>query len=111
MLNQTNIIKKVELFTSELLKKGIELDKVILFGSYAKNMATDYSDIDVALVSGHFTGFGFEDKKHFSNINNKPEFIDIETKTFSTDYYAQNDPLIVEINKTGIIIYENHQNY
>ena len=29
---------------------GIELDKVLLYGSYARNMATEESDIDILVV-------------------------------------------------------------
>ena len=107
MLTRTDVIDKVKLFTNELLQQGIPLDLVILFGSYSQNNQKEDSDIDVALVSDVFTGFGFEDRKNFSRINNKKEFIDIETKTYPTKYYYQSDPFIDEINKTGLVLYSS----
>ncbi len=86
------------------ISAGLKLDKVILFGSYAHNLQNDSSDIDVALVSDEFTGFGFEDRKLFSKINIKKEYIDIETKTYPTEYFEKGDPFIEEIMKTGIEI-------
>jgi len=106
MLTREDAIQTVKSFTNEILKLGIPLEKVILFGSYAKNNQRENSDIDIALISTIFTGFGFEDRKYFSRINNKKPFIDIETKTFPSDYYYHSDdPFIMEINKTGIELY------
>ena len=110
MLTKEDAIQTVKSFTDEILKLGIPLDKVILFGSYAKNNQRENSDIDIALISPIFTGFGFEDRKHFSRINNQKPFIEIETKTFPTDYYYHsNDPFITEINQTGIELYNADQ--
>jgi predicted nucleotidyltransferase len=48
-------IKKIILrFVAELQALGIEVSQVILFGSYAKGMPRDDSDIDVAVVSPGF---------------------------------------------------------
>lgn len=104
MLNRETAIEKVKSFVSELVFIGIKLDKVILFGSYSSNQQNEHSDIDVALVSDMFSGFGFEDRKLFSKVNIKKEYIDIETKTFPTDYFIESDPFIEEIKRTGIVI-------
>jgi predicted nucleotidyltransferase len=104
MLDRETAIKKVKSFVSELVLNGIKLDKVILFGSYSTNKQNENSDIDVALVSDMFSGFGFEDRKLFSKLNIKKEYIDIETKTFPTDYFIESDPFIEEIKRTGIVI-------
>ena len=105
MLSREVAIEKVKSFTNELLSNGLRLDKVILFGSYALNKQNDWSDIDVALVSDFFSGFGYEDRKLFSGINIKKEYIDIETKTYSNKYFEMSDPFIEEIKKTGIVIF------
>lgn len=107
MLTREDAIERVRKFANELIEKGVPLDRVILYGSYAKNSQQEYSDIDVALVSTIFTGFGFEDRKYFSAINNKNSFIDIETKTYPSTYFLTGDPFIAEINKTGIEIYNS----
>ncbi len=104
MFNQETVIEKVKSFSSELIQNGILLDSVLLYGSYTSNQQTVDSDIDVALVSNMFSGFGFEDRKLFSKINIKKEYIDIETKTFSKEYFNQSDPFIEEIKRTGIKI-------
>ncbi len=105
MFTREDVINKVKSFIGEILAQGIPLQKAILFGSYAKNNQRENSDIDVALISDIFTGFGFEDRKYFSRINNKDVYVDIETKTYSTNYYILGDPFIVEINSTGVELY------
>lgn len=105
MAARQDIINQVRAFTEQILASGVPLDRVILFGSQALGNAHKESDVDVALVSRVFNGFGFEDRKHFSKINIQNAFMEIETKTFGTDYFEKGDPFITEILKTGIEIY------
>lgn len=102
MFTKEIALKKVQNFLTELRILGIKIDKAILFGSYSSGKQNQYSDIDLALVSDMFSGFGYEDRKLFSKINIKDEFIDIETKTYSSEYFEKGDPFIEEIKKTGI---------
>lgn len=104
MIDKATVINKVKSFSKELINIGIKLDSVILFGSYSKNQQHDFSDIDVALVSDSFSGIGYFDRKLFSKINVKKEFIEIEPKTYSTEYFLLGDPFIDEIKETGIFI-------
>lgn len=110
MLTRQVAIERVQSFTNDILASGIPLDRVILFGSYVRNQQHEYSDIDVALVSPVFSGWGFEDRKYFSKISIQKDFIDIETKTFPTDYFEKGDPFIEEILKTGIEVYNSKEN-
>ena len=51
----TNIKKILDLFIKEL-EKEIRIEKVVLFGSYARKSPRDYSDIDILVVSPDFEG-------------------------------------------------------
>ena len=104
MLTQNAVIKKVRNYAKEINKSGVNLRKVILFGSYAKGTQHEWSDIDVALVADNFTGVCFLDKKLFPYIGIKEPYIGIEPRTYSTDYFLESDPFIEEIKKTGIEI-------
>ena len=108
MLTREDVITKIHSFIDEITLGGLRLDRVILFGSYAKNQQRECSDIDVMLVSDMFTGVGFIDRKLFSKINIKKEFMDIETKTYPSKYFEQGDPFIDEILKTGIEVKNEH---
>ena len=104
MLTKRTAAQRVKDFAAEIKESGLELRKVILFGSYASGKPHEWSDIDVALVADEFTGDGFRDAGLFSRINNKKSYIPIEARTFPTDYFKKGDPFIDEIRRTGIEI-------
>jgi predicted nucleotidyltransferase len=55
------IIKQMKDFVSIVDSCGIPLRRAILFGSYARNKQTKYSDIDLALVADEFCNVPSED--------------------------------------------------
>ncbi len=101
---QGEALQLVASYVNEIKRSGIDLCKVYLFGSYATNMQREWSDIDVALISDVFSGFGFNDLALLGNIPIKSEYISIHSKFYSTSYFNQGDPFIEEIIKTGIEI-------
>ena len=52
--------KKIERIIEHLKdllgKKGLEIDKIILFGSYAKGNYREDSDVDIVIISKDFSG-------------------------------------------------------
>ncbi|MCL2328936.1 MAG: nucleotidyltransferase domain-containing protein [Bacteroidetes bacterium] len=108
MLTQNAVIHTVQNYAKEINERGINLRKVILFGSFAKGTQHEWSDIDVALVADDFTGVGFLDIQRFSGIGIKKPYIRIESLTYPTDYFEESDPFIEEIKKTGIEININN---
>lgn len=104
MLTKNAAIATVRSFANEVQASGVKLHKVILYGSYAKGVQREHSDIDVALVADEFTGVGALDRKLFSKINIQDKYMYIETKTYPTDYFQSGDPFIDEIVKTGVEI-------
>lgn len=95
-------INTVKKFASYINKSGLQLYKVILYGSFARNKQHEHSDIDVALVADEFSGVGFIDIKMF--VKTLKNYILIQPKTFQTDYFKNGDPFIEEIISTGIEI-------
>lgn len=105
---------KVELenLLSELysrIKEHYELDEMVLFGSYAKNTANEYSDVDVAVVSP-----SLNKKSIFGNvldISNKIKFYDpdLQLTAFPSESFYQSNlddhGFIAEIKRTGKKIY------
>jgi predicted nucleotidyltransferase len=96
-------IKKMKDFVSLVSSSGITLRKAILFGSYARNQQTKYSDIDVALVADEFCSVPTEDIKLFVAAMRK--YYMVQPQTFNTnDFSPDNNPFVEEILKTGIEI-------
>ena len=102
MLTQQAAIEEVTVFAKEVKELGLNLKRVILYGSYASNEQRKHSDIDVALVADEFSGIAFDDIDLFGKALIK--HIEIHPKTYPTDYFEEGDPFIKEIIKTGIEI-------
>jgi predicted nucleotidyltransferase len=89
-------------YLDAVMKTTIQIDKAIMFGSYAKNTAQEYSDIDLALISKDFTDNPIENVKM---LPVSMKFAKIEPHLFTWKDYQGGDPfLIEEILKTGIEI-------
>lgn len=94
------VIKK---FVSELIKKGITIDKIILYGSHARGKVRPDSDIDVAVVSRDFgkdrTEEGMLLFRIAGEIDARLEPVPISLKAYNDDTWI---PLIYEIRTKGI---------
>jgi len=104
MLDKNAAIEIVRNYAHDIESHGVQLQSVILYGSFAQGTQHEWSDIDVALVADEFTGFYFNDSDLFSYVSIKKPYTRIETKTYPTEYFEQGDPFINEIIKTGIRI-------
>ena len=102
---QQDAIKIVRQYIDNLNKAGFPISKAYLYGSYARNEATEDSDIDVLLVSEIFDT---DDDKILSEpwspkyrTDHRIEPVAIGEKRFSTD----KDSIILEIvRKEGVEI-------
>ena len=103
-LTKKAAIKTATDLVKTLNKKGIKIEKAILFGSYATGTQREWSDIDLALVSDKFTGVGFNDLQLFSRLLIHYPYYFIQVQTFPPDYFKKGDPFIDEIKKSGIEI-------
>ncbi|MFA4853528.1 MAG: nucleotidyltransferase domain-containing protein [Bacteroidales bacterium] len=99
---QQNIIKLIKAYVDFCNTKNIHFNKVILFGSYAKDTAGKDSDIDVLLVSDQFTDNTFDNWRSLAPVTAK--FYNIEPHPYPTSYFLKGDPFITEIKKYGIEI-------
>ncbi len=81
----------------------IEINKIFLFGSYARGTATEDSDIDIAIISNDFEGDRFSDRRKIvplrRNIDRR-----LEPIPFRTEDFTKSDPLALEIMTNGIEI-------
>jgi predicted nucleotidyltransferase len=104
MVEQQPAINTVKNFAEAIRNQGVDLKAVILFGSFARGEQREWSDIDVALVADEFIGVSFEDIKRFIDVTIQKPFFSIEPHTFNTTEFAQGNPFIEEIRRTGIVL-------
>jgi predicted nucleotidyltransferase len=104
-MDQEQAIKVIRKFVKALKQEGIAVDRVILYGSYAKGNIRRDSDIDVAVVSKHFGRDRVEEGMNLFRIAGKIdpriEPVPFSSKSFENDTWI---PLIYEIRQKGIEI-------
>lgn len=98
-----------KIYTIEDIRKMIkevlihtEVEKAILFGSYAKNKPTKYSDIDILIDSnGKIKGL-----KYFAIIDMIRQKFDKDVDIIEKTEIDKDSKIEKEIERTGIVIYE-----
>lgn len=86
----------------EEVLKHTEVERAILFGSYAKNKPTEQSDIDILIDSnGKIRGL-----KYFAIIDMIRQKFDKEVDVIEKTEIDENSKIEKEIERTGIVIYE-----
>lgn len=110
MANQSPLNKKeirlINRYVRLLREKGIKISKIILFGSHAKGMAKQDSDIDIVVISSQF---GRDNLKEMMFLRKVALEVDshIEPLPFSPkDLDNRYSTLIQEIKKYGVLIQE-----
>ncbi len=97
-----NIDTTIAKYLNLIKRKFTDIERVYLFGSYAKGNSTEDSDIDVALIFKNL-----DDSKRFDiqvQLMMLAAQIDsrIEPHPISYDDFDSGNPFVVEIKKTGI---------
>ena len=100
------------IYTLEDIKKMLnevlmytEVEKAILFGSYAKNEPTEQSDIDILIDSnGKIKGL-----KYFAIIDMIKEKFNKDVDVIEKTEIDKNSKIEKEIERTGIVVYEKQR--
>ena len=101
MTTKIYTIEDIKNMINEILA-NTEVDKAILFGSYAKNNPTKNSDIDILIDSkGKIRGLKF-----FAMVDKIREKLDKEVDVIEKLEIDKNSKIEKEIGKTGVVIYE-----
>lgn len=99
--NILNIVKK---FRTAVESAGIPVEKMILFGSYAKGLAKSNSDIDIAVISKKF---GYDDVDEMQMLFKEVWDVDSRIEPYPLsprDLKEGFSPIAYEIKKYGILV-------
>ena len=102
--NKKVVYERVQQYIQELGKRNIKIAEAYLFGSYAKGTATEWSDIDVALLMKEFIGDSFDFKFLLMKIARDID-LDIEPHPYLISEFNKNNPMSAEVMKTGIRVF------
>ena len=94
-------IEVVERFLKLIKSADINIERIILFGSYAKGNAGEWSDMDIAIVSPDFSGMPFYDRKMLNSFILKIDSR-IEVRPFRPEDFTEDNLFVKEILKNGM---------
>jgi predicted nucleotidyltransferase len=97
----TSIVKTY----SDEVRKTMSIERVFLYGSYAKGLASDDSDVDVCFFLSSFSGKKRDDimVKMFGLARKYDLFI--EPIAFEVSDLYDDNPFVKEVLRTGIEIF------
>jgi uncharacterized protein len=103
-MDQENVGRTIERFKHALETAGIQVERIILFGSQADGTATESSDIDLIVISPSFA-----DKSYWERIDILSEaiyevFAPIEATAFTPEEWQSGQSLMVDYAREGILV-------
>lgn len=99
-----NIINIVKKFRIAVETVGVPVEKMILFGSYAKGTAHSNSDIDIAVISKKF---GHDDIDEMQLLWRETHLVDSRIEPYPLSPRDLKDgfsPIAYEIKKYGVLV-------
>ncbi len=100
MLTRQDILKAIGEFVKSANQNNLTIEKILLFGSYAKGNPHEYSDIDLAVFSKQFTENPFENIKLIQCTTRLPQ---MQLHLYPLKEFDE-DPFVNEIKKHALEI-------
>lgn len=99
----------VKQYIKNLEERGIRVQTVVLFGSYAHKRAHDGSDIDLAIIAPQFSRLNIRERFETLGLANMTLRAPIQAIGYSPRQwrYPERGSFIDEIQRTGKVIYKN----
>ncbi|MGA2298160.1 MAG: nucleotidyltransferase domain-containing protein [FCB group bacterium] len=97
------IIKKIKRYLNEIENENIHIEQAYLYGSYSTGKHTEFSDIDIALVSKDFQGSRYNDNLRLLDAGLKVDS-SISPITYRPEDFTPDNLFVKEILKHGIRI-------
>lgn len=106
---KSTVIDAVNFLEQRLMEKGLDISRIILFGSQAEGKATDESDVDALIISEDFQGkdvFERAEMTKYAEIATIKKFlIPFDIITLTPGEFESGSSIIAEYAKTGEAIY------
>ncbi len=91
----------IRIYIASLRFDKLPIEKVLLFGSYARGNQNQWSDVDLCIISPKFSDTWKATQYLWKKLPFNSDFI-FEPVGFNPKDFADDSPLISQIKKTGI---------
>jgi len=103
-MDQENVGRVIEQFKHALETAGIQIDRIILFGSQADGTAIESSDIDLIVISPSFTGKSYWERIDILSEAIYEVFAPIEATAFTPEEWQSGQSLLVDYAREGVLV-------
>lgn len=105
-------VKPIINFYLKELRKNIRPQKVIVFGSYAKGIATSDSDLDLVIISRDFAHRSFDERYSLlsqARLHPETRKIAMDIFGYTPEEFNSASPLTTlgEVKETGITVFSS----
>ena len=102
-MDKNTVITAINFFEKCLTDKGINISKIILFGSYANGTPDHESDIDLVIISNDFDGKNIFER---ATLTKEAEILTIKKYLIPLDIITLSDKEFESQSINGEIIYD-----
>lgn len=104
-MDQNSISGIITCFRKALESRGVKIDRIILYGSWAKGTQREDSDIDLVVISEDF-----KEKDFWQRINMLSDaiyevFAPIEARAFTPEEWERGDSFVVDYVKEKEMVF------
>lgn len=104
-MDKKAVLNILSAFRKVLEGKGLRINKMILFGSYALDTYREGSDIDVVVVSEDFAGRNYWERIDILSEAIYEVFEPIEAVALTPEEWEKGSSDIIEYSKSGEVVY------
>lgn len=101
-MDKEQVVEKVRRY-SEAVRRDFDVEKIVLFGSYAKGTARENSDIDVAVVVRSMPQDWLSSSARLFRLTRD---IDVNIEPVMLDESQDKSGFLEEIERTGEVVYQ-----
>ena len=104
-MDKNSALEVIDRFHRVIEARGIKLQKIILYGSYANGTNSEESDIDLVIVSDDFSKKGYWERIDILSEAIYEVFAPIEAVAMTTEEWEKGDSFIADFATKGEVLY------
>lgn len=104
-MGKAAVLKIIGQFRVALEKKGIKIERIVLYGSYAAGTQRAGSDIDLVVIADDFSGMGYWQRIDLLSDAIYEVFKPIEAVALTRAEWEKGESFIVDFARNGEVVF------
>jgi predicted nucleotidyltransferase len=104
-MDKKSVLNIIERLKNILEQREVKVNKIILFGSYARGNYNESSDIDLVIISDDFETMNYWERIDFLSGAIYEIFEPIEALSFTPSEWEKNDSFLYDYARDGEVVF------